>query len=244
MRTTQSSSRSGSRNKIKKVKGDLNHQAQNMTHTDFMAFIDPFYELVKDKNFADLKKIAAPKTFNLKKELYSKLNEHLKEKLCANFIFSDNYDIAPQPRHPAKLCLRKPIKSQSLLISLFERHDILKSYESPEYKTLYNLYEDQVKINNERRVIISNLIKKRIHYQGFCHGYDLLQHEFDELTKRNSIKKKKQLGSVDQAIMSEYINRMQEFVEEFGTFDQFTDNHLNWEHVFEEDVEPNRRYFA
>lgn len=208
---------------------------KNMTHSEFISFVEPFYELVKEKNLEELKKQNVPKIFNLKKDLYVKLNEQLREKLCCSFIFNEDMEINSSVEYNTKLTLRKPIKTSNIFYNIFEKHDILKNYESTGYKNLIAEYENQVKINNERKLIVYDLVKERMKYQCYTHAFDLVHYELDELAKRNKLKKTQTCGTVDLLIVKEYLERLEEFYDLFGTFDQFDDNQLNYKDSFESD---------
>jgi len=211
---------------------------KNMTHLEFLAFIEPFYELVKEKNMDDLKRQTAPKSFSIKKEIYAKLNEQLKERLCGSFIFNQDVEIADFQTE-SEMVIKKPIRTHNIFNSLFEKHDILKKYQSLAYKSMYQEYENQVAINNARRLAIVELIEDRIKYQAYAYAYDLVNHEIEEVYKRIKARKKKSPCEIDTACAKEYLNRIKEFQDLFGTFEQFSDNELIYSDRFVADCQEN-----
>lgn len=224
-------------------------EKQSMTHAEFMAFIEPFYELVKEKNFEELRKQTTAKNFNLKREIYSKLDEQLRERLCSSFVFSEDVEIE-DISFDTDLVLKKSIKPLSMFSSVFEKHNVLENYRAPEYKAMLREYEHQVAVNNARRVAIADAVKKRIGFQAYFYAYDIMHTEIIELGKRMKTRKRKSRCEADIETIREYLRRIEEFHEAFGTPDQFPDNETDYSDVLSPDsreseaVDPSMQYFV
>lgn len=77
---------------------------ETYTHTEFLDYIDPFFEPLKEKHLQYLKTEVIPKNFNFKKESYSKWIDQLKDKLCSYYLFDDSIDFAMEDsEQPAEI---------------------------------------------------------------------------------------------------------------------------------------------
>lgn len=230
MRSSNSSPRRcfSPKNTNKKLSPPKLSEKQSITHLEFLSAIEPFLETIKEKNFEELKKPVVPKAFTLKREIYHKFNEQLKDRLCGLFIFDENVEIE-KIETDTEFTLKKPIKTQKFINSIFEKHEVLKHYYTLAFKQLQNEYETQVAINNKRRVMILKLIEERMDYQSYTYAFDLIQHEMTELYKRIKSRKKRSNNDTDELLLHECNARMSEFYKLFGTFDQFTNDCLIYE---------------
>lgn len=228
------------------VSSAKNVEKQSMTHAEFMAFIEPFCELVKEKNFEELGRLTAPKNLVLKKEVYTRMDEHLRERLCSSFVFSDDIEV-DCIEFDTELTLKRSVRSPGILSSVFERHNVLEHYRAPEYKAMQREYEQQVEVNNARRLAIASSIRKRIRFQAYFYAYDIMHAEIDELAKKMKMRKRKGISEVDAEAMREYLRRIEEFHDAFGTPDQFSDSEANHSDILtpsEGTLDPSMMYFV
>lgn len=224
-------------------------EKQSMAHTEFMAFVEPFHELAKEKNFEDLRKQTTAKNFNLRRDIYSKLDEQIRERLCSSFVFSDDVEIESVD-FDTDLVLKKHIKPLNIFSSVFEKHNVLENYRAPEYKAMLREYEHQVATNNARRLAIADAVRKRIGFQAYFYAYDIIQSEINEQGKRMKTRKRKSRCEIDNEVMREYLRRIEEFHEAFGMPDQFSDTETNYSDILSPDrnesesPDPSMEYFV
>lgn len=230
------------RNSFKKLKNkrkisSKKQKTQILTHQDFISFVEPFYELLKRKNFENLKKKVEPKNFSLKKDVYNKLTDILNTKLLGSYIFKENLEI-PDFSGYRLLEPRKPIKSQLITPSFYEKSKILDEYRPEEFKTVNRQYLDQIRRNNERREKICEVIQERVKMSAYFHLYDMINGRLEDIQKKRiSNKKMHKKSELENATITEYLYRINEFFDAFGSPDQFSYEEMNHPNIFESVVE-------
>lgn len=220
--------------KNKRKLASKKQKAQVLTHQDFISFIEPFYELLKRKNFENLNKKSEPKNFSLKKDIYTKLADILNTKLLGSYIFKEKLDI-PDFSGYRPLETRKSIKSQLTVPTFFEKNKILEEYRPKDFKMMHNEYFDQIKRNNERREMISKIIPTRVKMSAYFQMYDMINRKLEDIQKkRTSNRKTHRKGEFEDATISEYLYRLNEFFDAFGLPDQFSSDEMNYSSIFED----------
>lgn len=217
------------------------------THQDFMDFVEPFYENLKKKNFEDFKKNLEAKNFNLKKEVYQKWSSPLNEKLFSSYQFDDNVEIE-DVEFEVPLQVIKPIKFIETIPVLYENKNILESYRIAPFNTLLKEYQEQIERNNKRRLLILEQIPKRIKVSSYFCAYDLINSKLEEVQKKKlGLKKKTKLVDIESDLVKEYLDRIYEFFEVFGTPDQFNEYEMVYPDIINDGLEsemvPECRYF-
>lgn len=222
-------------------------EKRTLTHQEFLSIIEPFYEPLKKKHFEELKKMSDLKNFDFKKEMYLKWATHLNEKLMSSYQFEDDVEVE-EFQFDTPLELRKPIKSQDVLPSFYEKNRVLEAYRTSVFKSLLAEYKSQVERNNGRRSLILDVLPKRIRFSAYFRIFDLINGKLEEIYKKKAnLKKKTTLNELNYAMIREYLDRMNEFFEVFGPPDQFVSDEMNHpdiiEDVLDKEIEPNLQYF-
>ncbi|ELA42759.1 uncharacterized protein VICG_00074 [Vittaforma corneae ATCC 50505] len=220
---------------------------QSFTHQDFMAFIEPFYELLKKKNFEEFKKMSEVKNFDFKKEIYAKWSGCLNEKLLSSYQFDDNVEIE-DVQFGTSLEPIKPIESLEFVPPFYEKNRILESYRTSMFKDALKEYKRQVERNNKRRSIILNVIPKRARYSAYFYAFDLINSKLEELQKRlNVLKKNIKPNELEADMIREYLDRIYEFFNAFGFPDQFDSDEMNYPDIIDdmtdEEKDTDLQYF-
>lgn len=220
---------------------------QIFTHQDFLSFVEPFYELIKRKNFEELKKTHEPKNFELKKEAYTKWATCLNEKLLSSYRFEESVEV-PECSYEIPLEVRKPIKSTEYIPSFYEKNGILEAYRIPMFKSTLNEYRSQVDLNNRRRKTILAVIPERVKLQGYFCAFDLINGKLEEIQrKRSGYKKKLKSSEFETEIMREYLDRVYEFFDVFGVPEQFSSDEMIYPDIIadatEKEKESELQYF-
>lgn len=198
------------------------------THQDFLSFIEPFYELLKKKNFEELKKIYEPKNFEFRKETYAKWAACLNEKLLSSYRFEDDVDI-PECKYDTPLETKKLIKPIEYTPGFYEKNNILENYRTSAFKNALKAYQSQVATNNERRKAILRVVPERVKLQGYFCAFDLINCKLEEIQrKRCGYKKKIKSSEFEAEMIREYLDRIYEFYDVFGLPDQFSPDELNY----------------
>lgn len=196
---------------------------ESFTHMEFLDYIDPFFESLKEKHLDSLKVVVQPKNFNLKKDVYSKWIEQLKEKLCSCYVFNDDVEFEKKSFETPLMLIQNIKNFQSEKTSFAEENEILENYRLNGFVCLLNEYKEQVAKNNARRKAIVEIILKRAKYVGYFHAFDLIKKELEDIQKKRSQSKKKRRGEFEDETVREYLNRINEFYDAFGTPDQQSD---------------------
>lgn len=213
---------SNSPRKLKKFKDSTTKTKakETFTHMEFVDYTEPFFEPLKEKHWQFLQTITQPKNFNLKKEVYMKWIDQLKDKLCSCYVFND---VEFEKVHfDSPLVLNQNIKKISHDKTKFaEENEILESYRLSGFTSLLNEYKDQVNRNNQRRKAIASLIEERSKYYSYFRAFDLIKKELEDIQRKRIQSKKKKRGEFENQTIREYLNRIEEFFNAFGTPDQF-----------------------
>jgi len=213
---------------------------QLFTHQDFLTFVEPFYELLKKKNFDDLKKTYEPKSFELKRETYAKWAACLNEKLLSSYRFNEDVEL-PECSYEAPLEVRKPIKSIEYVPSFYEKSGVLESYRAPMFKSILSEYRNQVHLNNQRRKTIFAVIPERTKLQGYFCAFDLINGKLEDIQKKRSgYKKKIKSTEFEAEMIREYLDRIYEFFEVFGTPDQFSSDEMIFPDIISDATEAEK----
>lgn len=207
------------------------------THTEFLDYLDPFLEPLKEKHFSFLQTISQPKSFKLKKEVYLRWVDQLKEKLCSIYIFNDNVEFE-KASFNTPLALAQNIKKfQHEKASFAEENEILENYRLKGFTNLINEYKAQVERNNQRKAAVLGVLEERIKYSGYFHAFDLIKKELEDIQKRRVHSKKLRKFEFEDETIKEYLNRIAEFYDAFGTPDQFNNN-FEFSDLFSSNVTP------
>lgn len=210
------------------------HQKSSFTHQDFITFIDLFLANLKEKNMAELKKMSEVKQFVFKSEIYTKMSALLCEKLISSYRFTNEAPVEDY-QFDTRLETKRPIKSLDLPTAFFEENRILEEYRTATFKSIMNEYETQVDRNNKRRSRILKLIPERAKMPAYFYLFDQINGKLEEIQRKKiQMKKKGKVSEIDEEIMKEYLDRVYEFFDVFGPYDQYSDHELNYEDVFDD----------
>lgn len=212
-----------------------------------MTFVEPFYELLKKKNFEEFKKMSEVKNFDFKREMYAKWSDCLNEKLLSSYQFDDSVEVEDvqfsTPLEPIK-----PIESVDFVPPFYEKNRILESYRTPTFKNALVEYRRQVERNNKRRSVILDIIPERVRYSAYFCAFDLINSRLEETQKRlNGLRNKIKPSEADADIVREYLDRIYEFFDVFGFPDQFGSDEMEYPDIIndatDQEKDPDMQYF-
>lgn len=207
-----------------------------VTHTDFINFLEPFFEKVDEKKIKDLSETEPRKTLTNSIDLYKKCSSILKERLCNCFIFKNDFEFGDVKFDKELLFTNYPSHKNDTT-GFFSKHNILDYFKTLKIISTEQRYKDQVKENIKNKKIILEILKERIKINGYFEAYDLIHKELENVYKRMRSKKKKTIRDIDDETIDEYLKRIDEFFLAFGDCDQFEDNATIYPDILEDQID-------
>lgn len=219
-----------------------------VTHTDFMNFVDPFFESATDARYRELLRQRGDGEFEIGAEYYKKYHNALKLRLCSCYIFDEAVELEDVSFStellPVARVEHSPIETQ-----FFRKNLVLREFESRSGSGEENRLPRQTAINNRRRLVIGEAIRRRMGPTGYFQIYDLIHKEIDAIYKKVKANKKRKQCDIENDTMREYLRRMDEFFDVFGRPDQFPDDLFVFPDVLSDDSQESETeecftYFA
>jgi hypothetical protein len=212
----------------------INLNKSDVTHTDFINFLEPFVDSVDEKKYNELLGPSCIKEPSITKEQYRLYNEQLRSILYNCYIFDDNVDLE-STIFEKELHLSKNFSLKNDDIAFFEKNLILNNFKTTNLIDATHRYKEQVCINNRRRKKIQEIFSKRIKALAYFRAYNLIHKELESIYRKIRLRRKKKQCDIEDQMISEYLNRIDEFIEIFGPPDQFSNDEFQFNNVFEEE---------
>lgn len=207
------------------------------THTEFLDYLEPFLEPLKEKHLTFLQTLSQPKSFKLKKDVYLRWIDQIKEKLCSIYVFNDEIEYEKIQFDTPLSLVQNIRKIQPDKTNFAEENEILENYRLKAFTSLVEEYKAQVERNNQRKKAIAAVIEERIRYFAYFRAFDLIKKELEDIQKKRVLSRKNRKSEFEMETISEYLNRISEFYDAFGMPDQFEDA-LNYPDLFTSNATP------
>ncbi|KAI4290957.1 hypothetical protein PAPHI01_0231 [Pancytospora philotis] len=212
----------------KKQAAPKQHGARKeITHTEFMGFMDRFYEALTLAQYRDF--AAAPTGSERKAdpECYRRYSTALKNRLCNCYIFDESVPVE-DVRFDTELVPRMPIffefDARDPAMAFFKENAILDSFQRGDDKHEDQQLARQIAVNGLRREKIAAVIKDRIKVSGYFQAYNLLHQELETIYRRTQLRKKNSPIAAELDGIRAALDKLDAFYEAFGDPEQFTDD--------------------
>jgi hypothetical protein len=203
----------------------------SVTHTDFMNFLDPFYDSIDEKKYLDVIKENERKDFKFNKDKYNKYIETLREWIGSSYIFDDNVEIE-DVEFKKELIPEKEIKLKGNEIEYFQKINFLDKFQSEKLIQAKEKYKKINEKNNQMKRLMKEILPSRIKTISYFKAFNLIHKELEEIYKKRKGKKRKKIIDIEEETMEEYLLRMEEFFDTFGTSDQFSGDEYIYTDIF------------
>lgn len=235
----------------KKILKNVDKKAYKIKFNEFNSYVDNFLNFPTDKKFIS---IFSPQNASIinTKEVSKKLENYLKDRLCAAFIMNAdidindyNYEDELQLNTELLHCTYDDYQNNSCnIINFFVNNKIIESFYLPEVINKLIKYHHITNKTNKYRDIVQKTISERLFPKIYFKLYDSIHKELKEMFIKLVIKKRKKIDEFDEQIVIEYLNRENEFLEEFGSPSQFKNNQLNYDNILESDDTIYEKYLV
>lgn len=211
-----------------------------ITHTEFMNFLEPFFEAIDEKKFKELTKISDNKDLKVSEDIYKRSGSILKERLCSCYVFDDKVEI-PEGNFETELAFATFHNPKADFCQFFTKYNILDDFKTLKILSVEQEYRETVQQNNENRMIMAQALPERAKVTGYFQAYELINKELENVYRKAKIKKKKGRQDLDYETVEEYLYRIQEFIEVFGECHQFPDEVLLFPDLLKEDSDDKEK---
>ena len=192
----------------------------DVTHTDFMNFLGPFFDSISRAKYNELVAQHAETGLGIESGLYRKFSSHLKSRLCACYKFDQSVEIE-DVSFEKELVLLNKIEFKGDEISFFDQKAVLSEFEACRAHSERESLRRQIVRNNRMRRAIGAAVTQRAVTTGYFQAYDLIHKELDAVYRKMRLKKRKKQCDIEDETIREYLDRMREFVGVFGVPGQF-----------------------
>lgn len=237
------------KNNVKYNKNTKNNskpsKSTEITHTDFMNFIQPYCEPVKYLQYIDFVK----KTFNSScSDIEKNANQALVKKLLCYYQFNGNIDIS-NVNYEKELVLSNILNNLNIKLPEFlneeNKSKKIKIFDNISTKSEY----EKILINNKKlRLEIKNLIVKRSNAQAYFEIHGMMHNELENVYKKMIARHKKKNDAQERETINEYLKRIEKFYELFGSPEQFPYTYYVYPDVLSRDpyiyLEKEYKYFS
>lgn len=205
-----------------------------VTHTDFMNFLDPFFESASDARYKELVRQRGENECMVGAECYKKYRGALKIRLCSCYIFDEAVELE-DVCFDTELVPTARIEHSPEEVQFFRKNLVLNEFELRPALGDDGYLLRQTAINNRRRLQIGEAIRKRIRPTGYFQIYDLIHKELETIYKKIRVRRKKKQCDVENDTIREYLRRMDEFFDIFGKPGQFSNSSFIFPDILSDD---------
>lgn len=199
----------------------------DVTHTDFVGFLEPFFEPVTEKKYREIgsRRPKNEHATGVGEEYYKKYSSELRDRLVSCYILDESVELEDA-------CFEKELVPLGQIyfkndeIQFFSQKSILDEFGTQAMRVLESNLRRQIEINDHRAAQIKALILKRARVHGYFQAHELIHKELESIYRRIRTRRKKKQCDIEDATIREYLRRNREFMEAFGAPDQFPDNIL------------------
>jgi len=225
MMQAKDSSRTGFHSKRERKTTTSEKEINNteVTHTDFINFLAPFFEPPDEKKFNDLVTVLPSQKQEKSLEFYKRYGSILKDRLCCCYVLNNDGEIDCNTHFEKELSFRSQASSKNDFASFFVKNNILDDFKNIKLLSVEQEYEDQVRKNIMNRQIIGEALKERVKITGYFQAHEMIHKELENVYNKVRSKKKKMKLDLDDETVEEYLKRIDEFVVTFGDCNQFED---------------------
>ncbi len=200
-----------------------------ITHTNFMNFIEPFFEPVNYSHYNEL----VIKSLGIDNDINALCEREIVKKLLCLYRFRPNIKIPNVTYHNKLMMINRP----RLILEL---PGFIKDYVyQKKVDSFFELRErlSKVMLNNQKIAkAIKDLVKIRSKAQGYFQIYGLIQEELETIYKKISIRQKKRNDLIEMETINEYLKRMEKFFDIFGPPEQFPFNYYIYPDVLKKEA--------
>lgn len=197
-----------------------------VTHTEFMGFLDPFCTLVTEEKYEQLLTIPKPLPRRVKPELYQDLNQELRCRLLSCFLFTEDLEIEQDLQFDAELQPLQPIPHGTFHSNFPQKHNILDEFVKDESTGAEAEYGSLATRNAEMRKRVAAAVRSRSRVQGYFQALETMHKELENVYRRMRMRRKRRTDELELAVIEEYLGRIDEFHSVFGKPEQFTSDSL------------------
>ncbi|KAL6122868.1 hypothetical protein NUSPORA_00129 [Nucleospora cyclopteri] len=228
--------------KKKKTKNLKKITSSKISHSEFIAFSEPFISTMTDKKFRDVIEKTSTAVNLCNTTTYDTFKDSLRTRLSAAYTFTEQCNLE-SVEYPSELSPKKQVFnlkednsfSPDAAMQFFIHNKILEPFLLKNSMQVIKEHIRTVERNNKKKKLLKAAIRKRARFRGYIKFYEMLQKELLSIYTKRLHKKKRKIEEFEEETVVEYARRIEEFLEEFGEPDQFNDYEMIYDDIFDDE---------
>lgn len=231
--------------KTKSKKTGTSKRANKVTWGELSTFVDGFLLSVTDKRFEGVTAVDIFEEDQIQKQIYKKYYGFLRNRLCATYKMNkpmklDNVEFIDELYVDTNL-LNNRIKAQTPedskeLTDFLIDNSVLDSFVTSDLVGIMADYKVMNELCNRYRTTIQSVFKDRVYSRFYIKLYESIHSELKDIFIKSVIRKKKKLDEFEERTVRDFLQREREFVELFGSVDQFSDDAMLFDDLFVDEM--------